>query len=177
LAGPKLAQPHVLAVATVQGRPEEIEMFRIMLGSAALLILSGIFTVLQGCSTGGQPVASYLPSYLQPSVGALALGPARSDYAPRKIGTSSPAHIFTLRNPNTNNGAAVVNSVQTTDSQFAIDSATTTCGQQSSLPIGGTCQAGVRYAPTAKGATTALLEIATNATNSPHTATLTGTGR
>ncbi len=147
---------------------------RTMIG-AALLSLSVGFTSLTGCGAGG---GSSYPSWLpwQPPIGALTLSPNGSSYVPRKIGTSSPAHIFTLTNPSSNNAAVMVRKVDTTDDQFIVDSATTTCGQNT-VPAGGTCQVGVMYRPTRKGAATALLEVTDNASNSPQTANLTGTGR
>lgn len=141
---------------------------------AALLGLSVIFTSLQGCSTSGGPLP--WPPWQQ-QVGALTLSPAGSKYALRKIGTTSPPHTFTLTNPTTNNGAAVIQSVEATDSQFSIDTATTTCGSQQTVPIGGSCQVGVRFSPTAKGETAGLLKITDNASNSPQTANLTGAGK
>lgn len=142
---------------------------------AVLLSLSVIFTVLQGCTATGVP--PWIPPWWQPQIGALTLAPASSNYLPRKIGTTSPSHVFTLTNPATNTAAAAIQRVETSDSQFAIDTATTTCAQQQSVPVGGTCQVGVRYSPTATGATNALLKITNNASNSPQTANLTGTGR
>lgn len=150
-------------------------MKRATMTGAALLSLSVIATSLQGCGAGGGPLPGWPP--WQPRVGALTLSPAGSNYALRKIGTSSPPHTFTLTNPSTNNAAAVIERVEVTDSQFSIDGATTTCTQQQSVPIGGSCQIGVRFSPTAKGPVTALLEITDNASNSPQTANLAGAGK
>ena len=109
-------------------------------------------------------------------VGAITLRPSTTAYQPRKIGTSSPAHVFTLTNPATNSGAAVVSTVQTSDNQFVIDSTTTTCTGQTLQP-GGNCQVGVGFSPVNIGPQTASLSVEDNAANSPQTAILTGAGK
>jgi hypothetical protein len=44
------------------------------------------------------------------------------------------------------------------------------------VPVGSTCQVSMQYAPTLAAAATAILNFADNATNTPQTVTLTGTG-
>ena len=50
------------------------------------------------------------------------------------------------------------------------------CGG-SVVPAGGSCSISVRFAPSARGARVAVLEITTNAAHSPHTVALRGVGR
>ena len=71
---------------------------------------------------------------------------------------------------NTGNGAAAISSI-TASGDFA---QTNTCG--SSLAAGASCTVNVTFTPTASGARTGTLSIASNAPGSPATVALSGTG-
>lgn len=88
-------------------------------------------------------------------------------------GSTSAAQTFTLANAGT--AALTINSIGlsgTNASQFAI--ASKTCG--TSLAASASCTLSVTFSPTATGSATAILSVVDNATGSPQTSALTGTG-
>ncbi|HEV2344050.1 MAG TPA: choice-of-anchor D domain-containing protein [Actinocrinis sp.] len=84
------------------------------------------------------------------------------------IGTTSGAQAVTVSN--TGNAAATISSISASG-PFA---QTNNCG--SSLAAGASCTVNVTFAPTASGAQSGTLSIASNAPGSPATVNLTGTG-
>ena len=88
------------------------------------------------------------------------------------VGTSSPATVVTL----TNTGSATLNITNITFTgskpfQFA---QTNTCG--ATLSGGSNCTISVTYNPSVAAAVTASLSVTDNATGSPHTVAVSGTG-
>jgi hypothetical protein len=122
---------------------------------------------LNGIGTGGSgtpPPAATLTATLAPSTGA---------YGSIPVGSTSTAQTFTL----TNTGTAALTIVSailsgTNAGEFTI--ASNACG--TSLAVGASCAVGVTYAPTSAAAAAAVLSVSDNATNSPQTAALSGTG-
>ncbi len=143
----------------------------LLIGTLAVnLLMAGCSWNYSGATSGNLSGGSYA------QIGAITLHPSSSAYAPRKIGTTSPAHVFTVTNPAGNNGAATITKVETSDSQYAIDAATTSCTGLT-LQAGGNCKVGVKFSPTSTGPQNANLTVEDNAANSPQTATLTGSGK
>jgi hypothetical protein len=100
---------------------------------------------------------------------AVTLTPTSLSYPSRTVGTTSSAKTVTLKNTGT--GTLTITSIATSG-DF---SQTNTCG--TSRTAGQSCTISVRFKPTAKGTRTGTLTVIDNATGSPHTASLTGTGR
>jgi hypothetical protein len=106
------------------------------------------------CGTSGGLTASLSPSSLT--------------FASQTVGTTSPAQPVTL----TNNGpgSLTITSIATSGDYAQSNN----CG--SSLAATASCTINVTFKPTATGTRTGTLTVADNATNSPQTTSLTGTG-
>jgi hypothetical protein len=102
------------------------------------------------------------------STSALAVTPTSLTFASQALNTTSSAQTVTVNN--TGSAAATVSSIATTG-DFA---QTNTCG--SSIAGGASCNVSVTFKPTASGTRTGNLTITSNASNSPTTVALTGTG-
>ena len=99
---------------------------------------------------------------------ALTASPSSLSFGNETVGSTSSAQTVTVTNPGTS--AATVNSV----SVSGAFSQTNTCG--SSLAAGATCTVSVKFAPTAAGAASGSLSVASSAPSSPLTVALSGTG-
>jgi hypothetical protein len=99
---------------------------------------------------------------------ALSVTPTSLTFASQGLNTTSSAQTVTVNNTGT--AAATVSGIATTG-DFA---QTNTCG--SSIAAGASCTASVTFTPTASGTRTGSLTITSNASNSPTTVALTGTG-
>jgi hypothetical protein len=114
-----------------------------------------------GGGTSGTPVVSLTPVTLT--------------FASTKVGSTSAAKVVTLKN--TGKGTLDINSggikISGTDkSSFLIKS--TTCG--ATVAAAASCTISVEFKPAASGALTAALQVADNATGSPQSVGLKGTG-
>ena len=98
----------------------------------------------------------------------LSTSPSSLTFPSQALNTTSSAQTVTVNN--TGSAAASVSQIAATGN-FA---ETNTCG--TSIAAGGSCTVSVTFTPTAAGAQTGSLTIASNATNSPSTVSLTGTG-
>ncbi len=99
---------------------------------------------------------------------ALTASPSSLSFGSVNVGSTSSAQTVTVTNPGSS--AATVNSV----SVSGAFSQTNTCG--SSLAAGATCTVSVKFAPTAAGAASGSLSVASSAPSSPLTVALSGTG-
>jgi streptogramin lyase len=100
---------------------------------------------------------------------AVTLSPASLSFGTVTTGTSSPAQIVTVTNSGT--GVLMVSNIA-----ISGDYTQTSNGCSSNLGINATCQIAVTFTPSAAGARTGTLTLTTNATGSPQTVALTGTG-
>ncbi|MFM9882342.1 MAG: choice-of-anchor D domain-containing protein [Burkholderiales bacterium] len=102
-------------------------------------------------------------------VPAAKLSPASVSFGNQIVGAPGSQQAVTL----TNTGGAILNMTNfaVTGPGFAHNSS---CG--ASLAPAASCTINVTFAPTAIGATAGSLTVATNATGSPHTVPLTGSG-
>ena len=99
---------------------------------------------------------------------AVSLLPASLTFANQIVGTASAAQTVTL----TNSGAATLTITSIVASgDFA---QTNTCG--TSVAAGGNCTISVTFTPTATGTRTGTVTITDNASNTPQTISLSGTG-
>jgi hypothetical protein len=105
-------------------------------------------------------------------VATVSLSKARLTFADQLIGTTSPAHMFAVKNT----GGVPLNfsSIAITGTNATDFAATDTC--KSSVPPGGHCTVCVTFKPTAEGTRSGTVTITDNAANSPQTVALTGTG-
>ena len=122
-------------------------------GSPQMVSLSGT-----GSTTIGAPIASLSPP-------AVAFGN-------QNVNTTSQAQTVTLSN--SGNAALSINSITITGTNSGDFAQTNNCG--TSVAAGTTCAISVTFAPTGNGARTATLAVSDNATGSPQTASLAGTG-
>src|SRR5208282_401660 len=107
-------------------------------------------------------------SNLAPAVG---LSPTSLAWGKVVVGETSAGKTVTV----SNTGSATLNiSSITTSGDFALAAATKPCG--STLAVGKTCQIKVTFTPTVVGVETGTLTISDNASNSPQTVALSGTG-
>ncbi|WP_042392969.1 choice-of-anchor D domain-containing protein [Streptacidiphilus carbonis] len=114
------------------------------------------FEVFPSGSGGGNPAAT------------LSANPSSLTFASQALNTSSSAQSVTVSNTGT--AAAAVSSVAATG-DF---SQTNTCG--TAIAAGASCTVSVVFKPTASGARTGSLTVASNASDNPLTVALTGTG-
>jgi hypothetical protein len=95
-------------------------------------------------------------------------------FAAQMSGTSSTAQTVTLTN--TGNASLTFTAISAS-APFAIASTGTTCTTSAPVTAGSTCTVAVRFAPTAGGSASGTLSFTDNATGSPQTVGLTGTGQ
>jgi len=106
-------------------------------------------------------------------VPAFSVSPTAHDFGNTDIGQASSAQDFVVQN--TGSGALNISSVTLTGTdaaQFAIN--TSNCNTP--VAASGTCTVAVSYSPSDVGAATATLSFAHNASGSPNTLDLSGTG-
>jgi len=96
------------------------------------------------------------------------VSPTSLTFGSQTVGTTSAAQTVTLSN--TGSAALTITSI-VASGDFA---ASNTCG--GSLAAGGNCSISVTLTPTASGTRTGSLSVTDNATGSPQTVSLTGTG-
>ncbi len=103
-----------------------------------------------------------------PTAPTLSASPSSLTFASQALNTTSAAQAVTVTNTGT--AAATVSGVTTTG-DF---SQTNNCG--TSLAVGASCTVNVSFRPTASGTRTGTLTVTSNASNSPTTVALSGTG-
>ena len=100
--------------------------------------------------------------------GGVALSPASLTFATDLIGTTSPSQVASLQNQNT---VPLAISSITASGDFT---QTNTCG--TTIAAGGLCTMNVSFSPTAAGARTGAITVASDGSGSPHSVNLAGTG-
>lgn len=120
-------------------------------------------------AAGGSSTVSLTGTGTQP---AVSLAPASLTFPATTIGQQSSSQTATLSNTGTGALAFTVGFAGANPSDFLRTGGT--CG--SSLAAGSSCTILVAFRPTAAGARTAALSIASNAPGSPHNVALSGTG-
>ncbi len=103
---------------------------------------------------------------------AAILSPTTLSYGNQNTGTASPAQTVTL----TNSGTAVLNiaSIVVTGTNAADFAQTNTCA--STLAVSASCMISVKFTPSASGARSATITITDDATGSPQSVAMSGTG-
>ena len=147
------------------------------LAAGANCIIKVTFTPTQlGARTGNITItdnASNSPQTVPLSgtgIAPVTLTPTSATYAAQTVGTTSLPKTFTLKN----NQSVTLNSIViSTTGDFSV--LVTTCG--ASLAAKTNCTIKVVFKPTATGTRTGKLNVADDASNSPQTSSLTGTGK
>ena len=124
-------------------------------------------------ATGSPQTVSLTGTGTTPLVPQAVLTPTTVSFATTAAGSTATAQGLTLSNPGT--AALSITSVAlggTNPTDFAISA--NTCG--SSLAAGGTCTISVTFTPASAASFAATLSVVDNATGSPQTAALSGTG-
>jgi hypothetical protein len=135
-----------------------------------IVLILYLLGLTQGCSGVNEAVKSTVPG------GPLLVEPPNAVYAPRRLLSTSPSQLFVVTNPSSNSGSAIITSVETKSDQFLLDQGESTCPTVGTLPAGLSCKIAVQFAPNTVGNQSATLTINDNATNSPQTVKLEGTG-
>jgi parallel beta-helix repeat protein len=125
-------------------------------------------TANTGWNAGQLSDFAVFPAVGGSSTATLSVTPASLTFASQALNTTSNGQQVTVNNTGT---TAATLSVIVATGDF---SQTNTCG--TSIAAGASCTVSVRFTPTASGTRTGSLTIASNASNSPSTVALTGTG-
>ena len=104
-----------------------------------------------------------------PNSAALSANPSSLSFATQALNTTSGSQAVTVSNTGT--ASAAISSVAVSGDFLQTNS----CG--TSIAAGASCTVNVSFRPTASGTRTGTLTITSNATNSPTTVALTGTGQ
>ena len=103
----------------------------------------------------------------------VSLSPTALTFASTTVGSTTAAQVVTIKNTGTATVTLTSETITGTNATSFLKSATT-CG--ATLAAAATCTVSVEFKPTATGALTANLSIADNATGTPQTVALKGTG-
>jgi len=131
----------------------------------ALGELSGNITIRDNAFNSPQTVALSGTGTAQAT-----LTPTSATYAATKVGTTSPAKVFTLANTQS---VSLTSIVVSTSGEFNVSMTTCT----TSLAPKTSCKISVVFKPTAAGTLTGSLKVVDSAFGSPQTSNLTGTGK
>lgn len=104
-----------------------------------------------------------------PPVPAVSIAPTALDFGSQTVGTSSAPQSVTVNN--TGNAPLDITAIAVSG-----DFGFTGCATPITLAPGASCTLGVKFFPTATGARTGSVSIASNASDSPHRITLSGSG-
>jgi hypothetical protein len=104
---------------------------------------------------------------------AVTLSPTSLTFAATTVGVTTAAQVVTVKNSGTSALTLTSETLTGTNSSSFLISANTCT---TSLAAAASCTVSVEFKPAAAGALTASLSIADNATGSPQTVTLSGTG-
>lgn len=106
------------------------------------------------------------------AVPVVSLSPTSVAFGNQAVNTTSSARSITLSN--TGGASMAISSITLTGTNASDFARTTTCG--ATLAGGASCTISVTFTPTTGGAKTASVSITDDATGSPHTVALTGSG-
>ncbi|MBZ5671790.1 MAG: Ig-like domain repeat protein [Acidobacteriia bacterium] len=152
-----LALATLMSLAAARGRP------------AGFLFATALLVVVVWAACGGGGGGSGGGPRLAP---AVSLSTTNLSFGQVRLGLSSAAQNVTLTN--TGNGTLSISGIALGGANPGDFAQTNTCG--SSVAVGANCTINVTFTPTWGGSRSASLTIADNATGSPQTVSLTGTG-
>jgi hypothetical protein len=116
------------------------------------------------CLAAGPALAAAQP--------VVTLSPTSLNFGNQQVGTTSPGQNITLSNTGT--GSLSITKISLTGSNAADYAQTNTCG--SSVAAGASCTISVTFTPSKIGTRAASVNIADNATGSPQSVSLSGSG-
>jgi hypothetical protein len=123
-------------------------------------------------NANGDPQAVSLSRTGTHTAATVSLSPASLAFGNQSVGAASAVQTVTLSN--TGNAALSITSLTVKGTNGSSFAQANTCG--SSVAAGATCTVSVKFAPSATGSSTASLSITDNASGSPQTVSLSGTG-
>ena len=121
---------------------------------------------------GSLNVANFVNSFASAVAPAVTLTPATLTFANTLVGSSAATQSVSVKN--TGSGDLSITGITITGTNASSYSETHTC--TATLAAGDTCAVTVTFKPTTTGTLTASVNIADNASGSPQTVSLTGTG-
>ncbi len=133
---------------------------------AAVLALASVVAGLASCGSSNNNNSGSKGSP------AVQLSASSLTFTSQNTGTTSSAQTVTLTNSGT--AALTITGVSVTGTDSSDFAQTNTCS--SSVAAGASCTISVTFTPAASGSATATISLADNASNSPQSITLTGTG-
>ena len=135
-----------------------------------LALVVPTLSIMTACGGGGSSSASSSTTpAAEPSV---TFSSTSLTFSSQQVGSSSSSQSVTLTN--SGNATLMISGVSTTGTDASDFAQTNTCG--SSVNAGANCTIAVTFKPTASGSRTASVSVADNATGSPQTVSLSGTG-
>ncbi len=135
-------------------------------GIPAALACASLPFLLLAIGCGG---SSNTATVIQPSAPQISISPNSLTFGSVNTGVASAAQTVTITN--TGNAALTISNIAITG-----DFAQTSNGCSASLAANATCQTSVTFTPTAPGARSGTLTYTSNASSSPSTVALSGTG-
>lgn len=133
--------------------------------------LSGTVTVTDN-ATGSPHKSTVSGTGVVLPVPQAVLSPTTLTFASTTQGVTTAAQIITLSNPGT--GALSITGISIGGTNASSFATTNNCG--ASLAVAASCSISVTFTPTTTGSLTASVSVADNATGTPQSATLAGTG-
>ena len=137
--------------------------------AAALLLASALLVVAVWVACGGGGGGGYSPP---PSAPVVSFSTSSLTFSQQTTGTSSAPQNVTLSN--TGNATLTISSMGVFGANSGDFAQTSNCGGV--VGAGSNCTISVTFTPSASGARTASLTVADNASGSPQSVSLTGTG-
>jgi hypothetical protein len=132
--------------------------------SASINVVDNASNSPQGATLSGTGTAPLVPQ--------ASLSPATIAFASQVSGTTSASQTVTLSNPG--NATLNITGITLTGANSTAFALTNGCG--ASLAAGASCPLGVTFTPGAVGTFAAAISVADNASGSPQSASLSGTG-
>ena len=143
--------------------------------SAGATTVNGTWASASGAVGTVTVAAAYKPAGGGTPTPAVTLSPTSLVFGAQAVGTTSASQSVTLTNSGT--GPVTITSITVAGTNAADFGRTTTCPlSPTTLAAGASCTIGATFAPAAAGARAASIQVADNATGSPHTVALSGTG-
>lgn len=121
---------------------------------------------------GSLNVANFVNSFASAVAPAVTLTPSSLTFVSTLVGSSAATQSVSVKN--TGSGDLSITGISITGTNASSYSETHTC--TATLAAGDTCTVTVTFTPTASGTLTASVSIADNASGTPQTVSLTGTG-
>ncbi len=162
--GPLLATFLMLALLAIIAARVRQPTRRAMMAATMLVFLWA------GCGGGGGGVSTGAPP--PPPAPSAMTSPSSLTFSSENQGTTSPVQSVMLTNAG--NAALSITAISVGGANPGDFRQTNSCG--SSIVAGGNCSIGVTFTPTATGPRSATLSIGDNATGSPQSVNLAGTG-